>query len=175
MSNSLCKFPPEVVDELKFYVYRLIDPRDGNVFYVGKGKGNRLFSHMLVATSEANLDEISDKLQTIRDIIASGLEVIHIVHRHGLDEHTALQVEEALIDAYPGITNISGGTGSNYFGPMNAFEILNWYAAEEAKFKHNVIMINISRSKLERSIYDATRYAWKVNKLKAENQIIFYQ
>ena len=28
-----------------FYVYNLIDPRDKSVFYVGKGKGNRMYKH----------------------------------------------------------------------------------------------------------------------------------
>lgn len=31
-------FPPEVADILKWYVYRLIDPRNGETFYVGKGR-----------------------------------------------------------------------------------------------------------------------------------------
>ena len=31
----------EVIEELKYYVYKLIDPRNGNVFYVGKGIYNR--------------------------------------------------------------------------------------------------------------------------------------
>jgi hypothetical protein len=32
-------------DSLAYYVYLLIDPRDGKVFYVGKGKGGRCFDH----------------------------------------------------------------------------------------------------------------------------------
>ena len=39
-------FPPEVSAELKTYVYRLIDPRNGETFYVGKGRGNRVFAHI---------------------------------------------------------------------------------------------------------------------------------
>jgi len=44
MSNVLNeqKFTTEVIDKMKFYVYRLIDPRNGETFYVGKGKGNRV-------------------------------------------------------------------------------------------------------------------------------------
>lgn len=30
-------FPPDVVPKLKTYVYQLIDPRNGETFYVGKG------------------------------------------------------------------------------------------------------------------------------------------
>lgn len=40
------EFSQEVINEIGFYVYRLIDPRNGNTFYVGKGKGNRVFAHM---------------------------------------------------------------------------------------------------------------------------------
>ena len=39
-------FTPEVIEQLQYYVYRLIDPRTGNTFYVGKGKGNRLYAHI---------------------------------------------------------------------------------------------------------------------------------
>ncbi len=120
-----------------------------------------------IASSEVD-DEISDKYQTIRAIVAAGLNVIHIIHRHGMDENTALEVESALIDAYPGATNIVGGHGSNDFGPMNAFEIINRYAAEEVTFEHNVLMITINRSISDRDIYDATRFAWRIDKNKAE-------
>ena len=40
--NEINEFPTEVISELKYYVYRLIDPRNGETFYVGKGKGNEL-------------------------------------------------------------------------------------------------------------------------------------
>ena len=41
MDQSINAFPPGVIEKLKTYVYRLIDPRNGETFYVGKGKGNR--------------------------------------------------------------------------------------------------------------------------------------
>ena len=28
-----------------FYTYELIDPRDGTVFYIGKGNGSRRYAH----------------------------------------------------------------------------------------------------------------------------------
>ena len=39
-------FPPEIARRLKTYVYRLIDPRNGETFYVGKGRGDRVFAHI---------------------------------------------------------------------------------------------------------------------------------
>lgn len=60
-------FPEEVVSHLGAYVYRLIDPRNGETFYVGKGRGNRIFAHI---RAEPGLegDEIDNKLKRIRDI-----------------------------------------------------------------------------------------------------------
>lgn len=50
MSNSnnfkIKEFPPEVCAKLEHYVYRLIDPRNGETFYVGKGQDNRIFAHV---------------------------------------------------------------------------------------------------------------------------------
>jgi hypothetical protein len=43
------EFSNEVASQLNYYVYRLIDPRNGQTFYVGKGKGNRLFHHVQCA------------------------------------------------------------------------------------------------------------------------------
>jgi len=34
----MIQFSTETSEALKYYVYRLIDPRDGQTFYVGKGK-----------------------------------------------------------------------------------------------------------------------------------------
>ena len=167
MKNELY-FTQEVIEELKYYVYRLIDPRNGETFYVGKGKGNRVFNHIKCAKDQEELDDVSDKIQTIRDITIAGLDVIHVIHRHGLEEKQAFEVEAALIDAYPGAANIMSGAGSNDFGPMNAKEIFEKYSAEVAEFKHKVLMITINKSITERGIYDATRYAWKISKSKAK-------
>ena len=35
----------EMAEEARFYVYELIDPRDGKVFYIGKGQGRRIYGH----------------------------------------------------------------------------------------------------------------------------------
>lgn len=160
-------FSPEVASRLKTYVYRLIDPRNGETFYVGKGQGNRVFSHI---HAEQNLegDEIDNKLKRIREIRLAGFDVAHVIHRHGMDEKTAFEVEAAVIEAYPGLTNIAGGTGGNDYGVMHAREIVQRYAAEPAVFKHKALLISVNRSAAERDLYDATRYAWKINKSKAK-------
>ncbi|HBZ78363.1 MAG TPA: hypothetical protein DEO39_06640, partial [Clostridiales bacterium] len=92
-------FTPEVIEQLKYYVYRLIDPRNGQTFYVGKGKGNRVFAHVNDALKSFNgesyvddkEDDVSSKIMQIRDIRNSGLEVIHIIQRYGLTEKEAFE------------------------------------------------------------------------------------
>jgi len=34
--------------KLKTHVYRLVDPRNGETFYIGKGRGDRVFAHVRV-------------------------------------------------------------------------------------------------------------------------------
>ena len=41
------EFPPSVQKKPRYYVYVYLDPRDSEVFYVGKGTGNRAFAHLL--------------------------------------------------------------------------------------------------------------------------------
>lgn len=162
-------FPAGVARKLKTYVYRLIDPRNGETFYVGKGQGNRVFAHI---RDEQNLggDDLVNKLRLrrIREIRLAGFEVAHVVHRHGMDDMTASEVEAALIDAYPGLTNVAGGSGSNDYGAMHAREIIRRYSAQPAVFRHKVLLISVNRSAAETSLYEATRYAWKISKLKAK-------
>lgn len=113
MNALVDSFPPEVADKLSYYVYRLIDPRNGETFYVGKGRGDRVFAHAraeIEVGPDSGDDEIGEKLKRIRDIRLAGFEVGHVIHRHGMDERTAFEVEAALIDAYPGTANIAGGT-----------------------------------------------------------------
>lgn len=165
MQSSTREFPSEVVDKLKTYVYRLIDPRNGETFYVGKGKGNRVFAHV---RAEFESDEPGEKLRRIHEIRATGFEVAHVIHRHGMDDDTAFQVEAALIDAYPGLTNATGGVGNNEFGAMHAQEIINKYQALPAIFQHPAIIINVNRSATETSLYEATRYSWKISKVKVQ-------
>lgn len=165
--SDLDTFPNEVIEQLGVYVYRLIDPRNGETFYVGKGKGNRVFAHI---RAEPGLegDELDNKLKRIREIRLAGLEVAHVIHRHGMDDRTATEVEAALIDAYPGLTNIAGGASSSDVGPMHAKEIIQQYSAEPANFKHKALLINVNQTAAERSLYEATRYAWKIDTSRAK-------
>jgi hypothetical protein len=165
--NKRIHFSENVAGKLKHYVYRLIDPRNGTTFYVGRGQGNRVFSHAAGHEEPSGSEDTEAlKLKTIWAIRNAGFEVQHVIHRHGMDEHTASEVEAALIDAFPGLTNIQAGCDSSR-GVMHADEIVRIYEAPEAKFQHNVILINVNRSSDDQELYDAVRYAWKISPVKA--------
>ena len=129
---SLKKFPEEIKKYLGCYVYRLVDPTNSQTFYVGKGKGDRVFSHGN-AEARKKSDDVNDIVKRIRKIRKADFEVEHIIHRHGLDENTALEVEAALIDEYPGALNQQKGHHSNKRGCMNVKQVIEQYVEELAK------------------------------------------
>ncbi len=157
-------FPSEVADKLKWYVYRLIDPRNGETFYVGKGQSDRVFEHAK-GLDTSDFGEVSDpKLQRIKDIQLAGLEVGHIIHRHGFTtQRDAYEVEAALIDAYPGLTNKVRGQGSADYGCRHVDEIIAEHTAEEFQVGERLMLICINKLYYTHSIYEAVRCAWKVN------------
>jgi hypothetical protein len=161
------RFPDEVIKRLKWYVYRLIDPRNGETFYVGKGKGNRVFQHAQGALSADDTEDAVDlKAQRIKDIRAAGLEVGHVIHRHGIEsEAVALQIEAALIDVYPGLANRVGGHGSGDYGVRHVQEIIAMYTAQPFEPQEKLILISIARTYDDpgRSVYDAVRGFWRLD------------
>ena len=92
-------FSPAVQEKLGYYVYLLTDPRDGKIFYIGKGKDNRVFSHAEAALNDA---QASDKLKRIRDIQRSGHRVSYELLRFGMSETAAFDVEAAAIQLLEG-------------------------------------------------------------------------
>lgn len=165
-SEAICK-------KLGNYVYRLIDPRNGETFYVGKGKGNRVFAHVAAAlTHEKHEDELSTKISRIHDIKRSGLKVVHVIHRHGIPDNAIFEVEAALIDAFPGLSNIAGGHGSNDRGPMNAVQIIDKFELPEidSSPQHKLVLINVNKFSLSSTddLYNQVRFSWRINKARAE-------
>ena len=162
-------FDPITAQQLKFYVYALIDPRTNEPFYIGKGKDNRVYEHVKSAIKS---DKASDKLDRIREIRDSGHKVKHIIARHGLTEDESFKIESSLIDFMnyfsSSLTNEVFGHGTFQFGMKTANEIIGDYNAEPLKkLHHHVIIININktyeRAKGGVSIYAATHESWVIS------------
>ena len=170
-------FSPEVISKLNYYVYRLIDPRNGQTFYVGKGKGNRVFDHVKGAIdyydgAQDSSEDDPNKIRIIGEIINDGLEVIHVIQRWNLSEKEALEVEAALIDAYQGLANIQLGHNSE-FGVTNAellekrFSVKEYFEPNDFKY----VIIKVQKRRIDelynlfpdpdQNRYEATRYCWK--------------
>jgi len=163
--TRLQEFPLSVIEKLDYYVYLLIDPENNQVFYVGKGVGNRIFAHINAALKD---ETPSDKLDKIRAIRANGLAVTHIVHRHGLTEKEAFEVEAALIDfiGLSGLTNQVQGYNSDDRGQMTAAEVISKYQAPVAEITEPVILITVNRyyrrGMSAEMLYEITRGSWVI-------------
>ena len=104
------KFDDIAAEKIGFYVYALRDPRNGVVFYVGKGIKNRWFDHIREARS--NNADSTLKLDRIREIEASGHEVDAFIIRSGItNEKAAFDVEAAVIHAYKLLQNAGNPSG----------------------------------------------------------------
>ena len=85
-----------------FYVYRYTDPRNNEVIYVGKGKKQRVYSHLLKSSNKF----LRHKIDKIR---RAGYEPIIDFIATNIDEELAFLCEEEAIAKYG---RISLGTGT---------------------------------------------------------------
>lgn len=170
--SNLIEFSQNTTEKIGYYVYCLIDPRDGNIFYIGKGESSRVFNHVSCAL---NTEDDSIKLNIIREISNAGYNVGHYVIRHGLSEREAFIVESCLIDlltfkdfqSVSKIANLIAGHESWDKGIKTVEEIELLYSAIPIslnEIKHKVIVININKTyEIGVSPYEATRKYWVIN------------
>lgn len=149
-------FPPGVSEKLGVYVYALRDPRDRSIFYVGKGKGDRVYSHVWVARGkstrvkdgiERDLEVVeSAKNERIKAIYCAGRRVEHFIIRPNISppensDTLAFQFEQVLIATFrlsennlanPVLTNIQGGHTSGEFIVQPVEETIKQLAARPA-------------------------------------------
>lgn len=181
------QFKQSVIDELQYYVYCLVDPRTHQIFYIGKGYGNRIFMHLSDALADE--DRSTLKLDTIRDIMACGYEVEHYIIRHKLTEEQAYLVESTLINLLTfsstfklnaGLTNIQAGHHQWDEGIKSVQEINALYNCSPLTILNNDKLIAVKLNRTYRNnrlhtpvdqpdnIYEKTRKYWRVNIKRAQ-------
>ena len=110
----------------QFYVYTLARP-DGRVFYVGKGKGDRMHVHEGEAFGGCGCP----KCQVIHEVWSGGGSVVKSVAFESFNEDDVLQRERDTIAAI-GRENLcnrsDGGEGRSYASPFKQMyeEYLGW-------------------------------------------------
>jgi hypothetical protein len=98
-----------------YYVYQLIDPRDGKPFYIGKGQGSRIDQHEF----EARNGRQSIKCHRIPEIWEAGKRIEKSIIRYFNDEAEALEFEYQEIDriGLKNLTNQIPGGGEGFVTP----------------------------------------------------------
>lgn len=161
----ITSFSKKTIEELGYYIYVYSDPDTRKPFYVGKGKGNRVFDHLF-------LEDESKKVAYIKSLILNGKEPIIEILVHGVDEETAFKVEAAAIDliGIENLTNQQRGHHSSVYGKIEASLLESRYNCEELDikdFQENVMLIRINKlyhnEMTPYELYEITRAYWRVN------------
>ena len=156
-----------MAERLGHYVYLYVDPRDGKVFYIGKGKGERCLDHLFE-------DDDHPKVKRIREIFAAGLEPRIEMLAHGLrTEQEAYNIESAAIGllGLENLTNRVVGKDSLRFGRKGLSELEGYYAAKPVKIVDPVILIRVNQlyrhGMPAAELYDITRGVWVLSAERA--------
>lgn len=145
--SKLAGFSQSTIEAIKCYVYVLTDDA-GRAFYVGKGTGNRVFSHvnevrewMASGTPlpSEDLDDVDDqttddqaamgpKRQKIAQLLGMGKTPGMYIVREGLSQDEALLVESVLMQVMDwqldgALTNAVAGHGASAFGLKSVDEL----------------------------------------------------
>lgn len=116
------QFTAHVAEQIGWYVYALRDPRDLRIFYIGKGRGNRVFDHAQAADfiADDDLTALGPKLALIREIHDTGRDVECFIIRHGLaSEEVAYAVEASVLDTLALLDPIEEDSQNPYFSLKN--------------------------------------------------------
>lgn len=157
-------------EKLGHYIYALIDPRDRKMFYVGKGVGDRVFSHFKESEDCHKLKKIaSSKVIRILDIWNNNEDVEWTIICHSVDKSRIFEIESAVYNAVSVSQNGSllNSIDTPHSSLLNKDDV-KALAAKPINPEHAYKMVFVFpiQNALEKgdSEYEATRRAWYVKK-----------
>lgn len=133
-----------------YYVYKLIDPRDNSVFYVGKGKDNRMYKHEKSVRVGRVPNGNKNLFNKIKEIIDLRLDIIYVKVFESSDEKQAYSHENSLINEI-GVDNLCNVVDDKMLiGMCSNTKNSNWYfnsiTNEYKLFKKNdIIPLNFEK------------------------------
>lgn len=163
----LDRFPTSVKEVLGIYVYALIDPRTNLPFYIGKGVGDRMFSHVdeELTTSHLPTSELSNKVNRIREIRLAGERVDYRILGSGFkDDETAHAAEAVLIASYnvhDTLTNCVAGHHQEFVAKTPE-ELIDKHGVGVMTIRHRIMFVKVAKSAKIKNLYDAVRFCWRI-------------
>ena len=158
------KFPSNIHKDLKNYIYALYDPLDLSElpFYIGRGVGDRVFSHL----KESHNNEVKETIDVIK---SRGMQPTIKILLHALTIQQAKAAETVAISLLgkDNLANKVKGQGS--FTRVSPQELIDHYSAQEVTIQHKAIIIIRNPwdpNATEQIQYDNTRSAWRLGKKK---------
>lgn len=180
---SIKLFSEKAVEQLNgFYVYALIDPRNNQVFYIGKGIGNRVFSHEIESGKSPKSEKA--KLKRIQEIEAAGFDVKRVIVNWSMTESEAFAAEAALINmlsflSADMLTNAVAGHHVHEAMTVEDFDLL--YGAEHLKqedIQHSIMVIKINKLYRKgmnpKELYDIVRGNWRASMVSIQKRNVEY-
>ena len=180
---SIKLFSGKAVEQLNgFYVYALIDPRNNQVFYIGKGIGNRVFSHEIESGKSPKSEKA--KLKRIQEIEAAGFDVKRVIVNWSMTESEAFAAEAALINmlsflSADMLTNAVAGHHVHEAMTVEDFDLL--YGAEHLKqedIQHSSMVIKINKLYRKgmnpQELYDIVRGNWRASMASIQKRNVEY-
>lgn len=164
--------------KLAAYVYALADPREqgalkDRIFYIGKGNGNRCFSHAEIKTDGMQLEEGEHKLAKIREILNSGNKVEVFIVNHGLTDQEAHSLETALIPLLGNTNKVAGHGDRGFWLTENHVKEIYDTPIERSDidlFRKNVLFVSLNQQDatklidgVENDVARATLGNWNLN------------